>query len=276
MKLPFAAFLLVTSLASCSNNLPKETFSPFSFDPVVIETSDSLFLEYISEVACPVQFKINTNFADPKGAYATRNPIVVPPFDTLNLKFRKPNLTEKPERYFTFKGSEIGNPAEVAIDTATRYAFPFPKGRSYKIIQGYNGTFSHHSDYSRYAVDFALSVGDTVCASRDGIVVGVIKEYNVGGKDQKYRDYANFITLFHNDGTFTQYVHLKQNGAFVSVGDTVKMSQSIGLAGMTGFTSIPHLHFNTLTPKTNGVVSFPVIFFQIEGEELKKGMKVEH
>jgi murein DD-endopeptidase MepM/ murein hydrolase activator NlpD len=276
---PFGFLILMVSaigLISCADDLPQEKFDPFPFNPEVRETFDSLFLDYVNEVACPVQFKINTNFADSKGAYATRNPIVVLPYDTLSLKFKKPNLTEKPERYFSFKGSVLGNPAEVDIDTATRYAFPFPKGWWYKIIQGYNGKFSHHSDYSRYAVDFALSVGDTVCAARDGIVVGVIKEYNVGGKDQKYRDYANFISLYHSDGTFTQYVHLKQNGVFVSVGDTVKMSQPIGLAGMTGFTSIPHLHFNTLIPKINGVVSFPVKFFQIEGKKLKKGMKVEH
>jgi hypothetical protein len=278
-SIPFGLLTLVlfaVGLISCADDLPQEKFDPFPFNPEVKETSDSLFLEYISEVACPVQFKINTNFADPKGAYATRNPIVILPYDTLNLKFKKPYLSEKLEHYFSFKGSVIGNPAEVDIDATTRYAFPFPKGRRYKIIQGYNGKFSHHSDYSRYAIDFALSVGDTVCASRDGIVVGVIKEYNVGGKDQKYRDYANFITLYHNDGTFTQYVHLKQNGAFVSVGDTVKMSQPIGLAGITGFTSIPHLHFSTLMPKISGVVSFPVKFFQVEGKKLRRGMKLEH
>lgn len=268
--------LFAVGLISCSDNLPKETFSPFPFEPKVTETVDSLFLEYVNEVACPIQLKINTNFSDLSGKYATRNPIIVPPFGTLKWKFEKPDLSEIPAKYFSFNGSEIGNPAEVSIDTSTRYAYPFPKNRWYKIIQGYDGSFSHKTDYSRFAVDFALAIGDTVCAARDGVVVGVIEGYSVGGRDRKYRDYANFITLYHSDGTFTQYVHLKQNGSFVEIGDTVKINQPIGLSGMTGFTSIPHLHFNVLKPTFDGVKSFPVKFSQLDGKDLKIGMRAEH
>jgi murein DD-endopeptidase MepM/ murein hydrolase activator NlpD len=119
-------------------------------------------------------------------------------------------------------------------------------------------------------------VGDTVCAARDGIVVGLIKDYNVGGKDRKYRDYANFITLYHTDGTFTQYVHLKKNGSFVALGDTVVASQPIGLAGITGFTSIPHVHFDALKPTLDGMVGFPIKFQKADGASLTQGMKVQH
>lgn len=276
MKVLLSIFFSVLLLASCSDNLPKERFSPFPFNPKVTETTDSLFIKYINKVACPVRLKINTNFADPNNRYATQSPIVVPPYDTLYLKFEKPGLSEKPKNYFSFKGSEIGNPAEVDTDTATHYTYPFPKGWWYKIIQGYNGSYSHNSDYSRYAIDFALAVGDTVCAARDGIVVGLIKDYKVGGKDRKYRDYANFITLYHNDGTFSQYVHLKHNGVLVALGDTVKSSQPIGLSGMTGFTSTPHLHFNTIKPTAGKTVGFPVKFMEIDGEKIIKGMKVQH
>ncbi len=268
--------LFAFGLISCSDNLPKETFSPFPFEPKITETADSLFLEYVNEVACPVQLKINTNFPDSEGKFATRNPIVVPAFGTVKRKYKKPDLAEIPAKYFSFTGSEIGNPAEVNIDTSTRYAYPFLQNKSYKIIQGYEGGFSHNSDYSRFAVDFALAIGDTVCAARSGIVVGVIKGYDVGGKDRKYRDYANFITLYHAEGIFTQYVHLKQNGVFVALGDSVKINQPIGLSGMTGFTSIPHLHFNVLKPTADGVKSFPVKFFELHGKELKTGMRVEH
>lgn len=272
----FSLATLLFILNACSDNLPKETYGPFDFSPQVTETPDSLFLEYIHPIACPLLLKINTNFSDPTGIYATKTPLLVQPFDTLRLSFKKPALAEKPTTYFSYKGSEIGNPRGLQIDTATRYEYPFPKGWWYKIIQGYEGNFSHNSDYSRYAIDFALAVGDTVCAARDGIVVGLIKDYNVGGKDRKYRDYANFITLYHVDGTFTQYVHLKQNGSFVALGDTVVASQPIGLAGMTGFTSTPHLHFNALKPTPDGVVSFPIKFYNAAGSALTRGVKVQH
>lgn len=269
-------FCVLFGVMSCTDNLPKESYGSFNFNPQITETKDSLFLTYIHPIACPLQFKINTNFPDPSGIYVTKSPILVQPYDTLRLRFKKPQLADKPQSYFSYKGTELGNPQEVNIDTATRFDYPFPKGYTYKIIQGYEGGFSHTSDYSRYAIDFALAVGDTVCAARDGIVVGLIKDYNVGGNSQKYRDYANFITLYHKDGTLTQYVHLKQNGVFVTLGDTVKSSQPIGLAGMTGFTSIPHLHFNTLKPTTDGVVGYPIKFYRSKGVELKRGIKVWH
>lgn len=143
-------------------------------------------------------------------------------------------------------------------------------------MQGYHGKFSHTSEYSRYAIDFDMSTGDTVTAALDGIVIGVIKDYNTGGSSRRYRPFANYITLFHKDGTMTQYTHLSHQGSLVCVGDTVKKYQPIGLSGNTGFSSGPHLHFNVLSPTKNGVESFPIKFERADGYELKKGEIVSH
>ncbi len=138
-----------------------------------------------------------------------------------------------------------------------KFSLPFPKNRSYKIIQGYNGSHSHNTDYSRYAIDFSLKINDTVCSAADGYVVGVIKDYELGGTTEDWIDYSNYITIYHpKSGLFTQYVHLIKNGSFVKVGDTVIKGQPIGLSGMTGYTTVPHLHFNVLKPdKKEGLVS---------------------
>lgn len=164
----------------------------------------------------------------------------------------------------------FGNPYEVRIDTTYEYSFPFPKGKSYKMIQGYGGSFSHTSGFSKYAIDFEMPVGDTVSAARDGIVIGIIDGNDIGGNSRKYRPYANYITLYHSDGTLTQYVHLIKNGALVNIGDTVKALQPIGISGNTGFTSTPHLHFNTLKPAEGGAEGFPVSFKGIDGKDLQK------
>ena len=146
-----------------------------------------------------------------------------------------------------------------------KMSLPFFKGKSYKIVQGYNGKYSHKTDYSRYAIDFGLQTNDTICAADDGFVVGVIKDYTVGGNDIRLEEFANYITLYHPlSGLYTQYVHLKYNGSLVKVGDTVKQGQAIGLAGMTGFTSIAHLHFNVLIPcpPKDGFKSVPIEFIE--------------
>jgi len=151
------------------------------------------------------------------------------------------------------------------IDSNIKMSLPFLKGKSYRIIQGYNGQYSHNTDYSRYAIDFGLQTNDTICAADDGYVVGVIKDYKLGGADKRLEDFANYITLYHpQSGLYTQYVHLKYNGSLVKVGDTVLLGQAIGFAGMTGYTSIAHLHFNVLVPypPKDGFKSIPIEFIE--------------
>jgi murein DD-endopeptidase MepM/ murein hydrolase activator NlpD len=124
------------------------------------------------------------------------------------------------------------------------YAMPFKPGR-YVVMQGPRGTYSHFAGSgSENAVDWTCPVGTTVCAAREGRVVGVRQDSTVGGPDRKFRPFANYVIIKHADGTFADYVHLKPGGALVKMGDEVTVGQPIGLSGMTGFTSAPHLHFS--------------------------------
>jgi Peptidase family M23 len=60
-----------------------------------------------------------------------------------------------------------------------------------------------------------------------------------GGWNKKYRPYGNNIVIQHPDGTRAGYWHLQHNGAWVSVGDTVRKGQAIGLSGKTGYAALP-------------------------------------
>ena len=109
-------------------------------------------------------------------------------------------------------------------------------------------------------------------------MVGVIKDYELSGTTKDWIDYANYITIYHSkSGLFTQYVHLIKNGSFVKVGDTVVKGQPIGLSGMTGYTTVPHLHFNVLIPdKKEGLVSTDIEFEEgYKGTELTENTTVK-
>ncbi|MFZ1219591.1 MAG: M23 family metallopeptidase [Chthoniobacterales bacterium] len=124
------------------------------------------------------------------------------------------------------------------------YAMPFGPGR-YVVMQGPRGTFSHFAGTgSENAVDWTVPEGTIVCAAREGRVVGVKQDSNIGGADRSFRPFANFIIVKHADGTFAEYVHLQKDGAMVKIGDEVTTGQPIGLSGQTGFASKPHLHFD--------------------------------
>ncbi len=123
------------------------------------------------------------------------------------------------------------------------YAMPFRSGR-YVVMQGPRGSYSHFAGSgSENAVDWDVPEGTVVCASREGRVVGVRDDSTVTGTDPKFKPLGNYVIIKHADGTFADYHHLQPGGAKVKLGDQVKVGQSIGLSGQTGFASKPHLHF---------------------------------
>ena len=125
-------------------------------------------------------------------------------------------------------------------DTSYVYSLPYEEGKSYRLIQGYFGIFSHRE---RAALDFKMKRGTNICAAREGIVIRVKEDGDRGGWNRKYRQYGNNIVIQHPDGSRAGYWHLQKDGALVNVGDSVRKGQVIGLSGKTGYTAMPHLHF---------------------------------
>lgn len=125
-------------------------------------------------------------------------------------------------------------------DSSHVYALPYTTGKSYLVVQGY---FSHFSHRHRAAIDFKMKPGTTITAARDGVVIRLQKDQHIGGLNRKYRKFANYVVVQHDDGTRAGYWHLQKNGVLVQVGDTVRQGQPIALSGNTGYTAFPHLHF---------------------------------
>ena len=159
-----------------------------------------------------------------------------------------------------------GDPTTVRPDSTFLYLFPFPHGKKYRLSQGPNGAFTHYGE-NQYAYDFDLDMGSLVTAARDGTVVEVKVDSNRGGPSTAYAQDANYILIYHEDGTFGNYVHLKQNGSLVKAGDRVKAGDPIGYSGNTGVSSGPHLHFDVRIPTVEGkMVSIPIRFLHYDGE----------
>ena len=131
-------------------------------------------------------------------------------------------------------------------DTSYIYALPYEEGKSFRVIQGYFSKFTHKE---RAALDFNMKRGTHITAAREGVVVRVKEDGDRGGLNKKYRPFGNNIVIQHTDGSRAGYWHLQQNGAVVTVGDTIKKGQLIGLSGKTGYAALPHLHFLVWTTK---------------------------
>ena len=140
------------------------------------------------------------------------------------------------------------------------YALPYPHGRTFAVLQGFHGEFSHRGS-NEYAVDFNCPVATPVTAARPGIVVAVNASAQGSGTTPEFLDdrRANFVLILHSDGTLGEYMHLAPSGVEVAPGQTVRRGQELGLSGNTGFSSTPHLHFQVMTAADDGISkrSFP-------------------
>lgn len=119
---------------------------------------------------------------------------------------------------------------------------PFPAGGAYEVIQGNHGSFTH-SGFNTYAWDFAMPENAPVAAAASGRVVRVKQDGKAGGPSHEFFGQGNTIILDHGNGYYTQYLHLAQNSARVTEGQLVNGGEVIALSGNTGFSSMPHLHF---------------------------------
>ena len=232
--------------------------------------NDSLYIDFINPFYAPVTFTITENDSL-KGVFITAPEIILKAKDTarhvviIPLSLIKDTTSINLNYYTKIKGT-LGKPG-ITPDYEYAYALPYPKGKSYKIMQSFGGKFSHTMEHSKYAIDFAIPVGDTITAARDGVVVLTIDNYKEhGGRD--FMNKANKIVIMHDDGTFAHYDHLDYKGVLVQNGDYIEKGKPIGISGFTGFSTKPHLHFAVLG---NGSKSIAIYFEGLEQKVLKKG-----
>jgi murein DD-endopeptidase MepM/ murein hydrolase activator NlpD len=83
-------------------------------------------------------------------------------------------------------------------------------------------------------VDFAGTKGSTVVAVAAGVVTWAGERSGFG----------KMVEINHGDGYVTRYGHNEKT--LVSVGETVKRGDPIGLMGSTGRSTGPHVHFEVL------------------------------
>ena len=150
-----------------------------------------------------------------------------------------------------------------ARPTPYAYRLPYPAGKTFAVLQGFHGAFSHRGS-NEYAVDFDCPVATRVLAARPGTVIASNAAAQGAGTTPDFLEYSrtNFVLVLHDDGTLGEYMHLAPSGIEVAPGQRVERGQELGLSGNTGFSSTPHLHFQVMTAADDGIAarSFPIRF----------------
>ena len=121
-----------------------------------------------------------------------------------------------------------------------KYQFPVPKNSIQRIDRS---TSPAHIGMLRNAIDFIVPENTPVLAATDGIITFVKDDSTIGGPSPAYWNFSNFISIMHKNKEWSRYDHLRFNSSDVKEGQKVKQGQKIAEVGMTGYTYIPHLHF---------------------------------
>lgn len=214
---------------------------------------------------CPVSVEFNFSLKNLKSSKDNQRIFVIPAqakkFKVLELNIKKEN-----EAYgFNYNiVYNIGNHFLSENSKPFEYDLPFPTSKSYSIYQGYNGKFSHQN---KNALDFDMPIGSKVLAIRKGIIIKVVDKYNRSCPTSNCNRYNNFITVYHEDGTFAEYTHIKYKGSAVNVGQKIEKGELIAYSGNVGWSTGPHLHLEIFSQQIHQRLTLPVKFKINKGED---------
>lgn len=150
-------------------------------------------------------------------------------------------------------------PARFVIASADTYHKPFPDGEQWLVSQRPYGSFSHYGR-ARHAWDFTPIQGRFVAAMRGGIVLA--RDLGLGQTPWE-RNFGNYITIRHDDGTYAHYAHLRTGSFRVRSGQRVQAGQILAEAGNSGYSFGRHVHVHvTRSPS----IAAPSIPFRFEGD----------
>jgi len=83
-----------------------------------------------------------------------------------------------------------------------------------------------------------------IVAAAPGIIINKRNNFNDHNCSNGGNPNWNGIVVEHSDGSTATYMHFKKNSATTKeIGETVEAGEYLGLAGSSGSSNIPHLHF---------------------------------
>lgn len=217
---------------------------------------------------CPSSVKVELELTNMELVEPMPEFFVVPP-DTARFRLTELRVMNPTQR-FSYRSRflhVLGDAGKIASDETVVYDLPFASGGRYMVFQGYNGAASHQN---QFALDFAMPEGTLVLAAREGVVVRVQDANDQSCPQAECAKFNNFVLVYHSDGSFAEYTHLKKDGASVAVGDKIRRGDPVGLSGNTGWTTGPHLHFVCFLSRLGSRSSFATRFRTGDGSTVEQ------
>lgn len=227
-------------------------------DVKYIKTSEGYTVFADNREPCPVSIKINMTL---KNMTSTRgnNKIFVVPGYTNGYEITKLVVKDnsKSSRFDINSVTAMGDHFQKEYDHDYPYDLPYNTGNTHRVMQGYHGKLSH---INSYALDFDIPAGGDILAARDGIVIDVMDRNSKSCGQPSCNKFNNYIRIYHSDGTFAEYTHIKRGSSRVQKGSVVTQGQKIASCGNVGWATGPHLHFEVFLLNMDKKVTVPTKF----------------
>src|SRR3989344_3652557 len=142
----------------------------------------------------------------------------------------------------------------------TENTYAYPIDLTEKIIIDYKSSPAHKGGL-KHSVDFIIKENTPIKAAKEGTIIDVKKDSNIGGDEEKFDMHGNYIEIKHENREYSIYEHIKKDGAIVKTGDKVKEGQIIGYSGNTGWMGGlgPHLHFDVHKYFSKGINDYETL-----------------
>ena len=175
--------------------------------------------------------KINFNIAGFTSTYGN------PYFTTVNQgKSQVCKLTPDKNAGFRSVGYSYtyyaGTSFRKAPNNYMHYLLPITPGRTTLVtpVSQLSSLLEQKSETFFYAQSFSYSLGDTICATRAGVIYNINDELKQGeGKTTVYADDRNKIYIQHKDGTVAHYTILAPMQNLVQNGESVIPGQPLAV-----------------------------------------------
>ena len=172
-----------------------------------------------------------------------------------------------------WKGNVVAEP-----DTNYVYLFPVMPGKKVKIspTTSMEKILGQKKSFHMTGLAFKTQEGDTIVASRGGVVIDMKDDVASVGENKAYNSSENYVEIYHKDGTIANYKLFKNQGIFVQPGDRVIPGQPLGIIGGANYSNGSHLRFRVSSVYHCEYKSIFPCFYLSEGQTDRPNFKMTY
>lgn len=162
----------------------------------------------------------------------------------LEKKIQKYYASQKVQNSSSGSSSGSSGSSSVVVPSGGGYVWPVPG--FYSLSSQYS---ENRGSYNHGGIDISGSgfMGTTIVAAASGTVIvsnnTCSHNWGKNGSCGCGGGFGNYVWIDHGNGKATIYAHMTRTT--VAVGSRVSAGQTIGYGGSTGYSTGPHLHFET-------------------------------